>query len=538
MRKKTMPAGEYIFGRTRAAAAFTFVINLLILALNLVKARGISRVIMIAESGNVKKVVILSAVIIIVCLVGYTVKTVLSDKRENRLALSRHEIRKKTQENILEKSLTDINGAGVGETLENLTDDLNGAVSYYADMIPGIICAAVQTLFYSIYIGVLSPMMLAILAALALLQIVPPIIVERYMEKYYGETRDIEAEVTEEMISGYNGLAEIKRSNAIDKVTERFTRLHERVFLVDRKNQRLLQTENAMDNFVGNALTYGTYAILGAFAAFGMIEIDKALQMIIISGAFYGAVKQIFEQLPQMRVSKLALSRVNVWFEKETDAYGSKSAGGYIGFRDVSYAYPDSEDNIFSHLTLSIPEDRLSIVVGENGSGKSTLIKLLVGAVRPDSGEVSVFGCDPCRWSDEERARHIFFLSQSDPEFHITARELFGEFEEKSAGRCFENAGIFGLGEQALDTCIADLSGGERKKVFLCAALAADESVFLLLDEPTNSLDAEGVDILLSLLAKRRGGGLAVSHDQRIMRLDCPRFTVSEKGVLKGDEEA
>ena len=96
MRKKTMPAGEYIFGRTRVAAAFTFVINLLILALNLVKARGISRVIIIAEDGDVKGVAILSGAIIIVCLAGYAVKTFLSDRRENRLALSRHEIRKKT----------------------------------------------------------------------------------------------------------------------------------------------------------------------------------------------------------------------------------------------------------------------------------------------------------------------------------------------------------------------------------------------------------------------------------------------------------
>ena len=79
-----------------------------------------------------------------------------------------------------------------------------------------------------------------------------------------------------------------------------------------------------------------------------------------------------------------------------------------------------------------------------------------------------------------------------------------------------EFAKIFGLtNKQIEETLLSNLSGGERKKVFLSFAFAVDP-VYLLLDEPTNSLDPEGRRILTKLIQNRKNGAIIVSHSNEM----------------------
>lgn len=163
-------------------------------------------------------------------------------------------------------------------------------------------------------------------------------------------------------------------------------------------------------------------------------------------------------------------------------------------------------------------------------------MKFLIGWFSTEKGKISFCGMNPDLWSDEEREKFVFYLPQNDPGFHISAETLFCTFSPSRKEKCFQNANLFGLTEALLHTSIADLSGGERKKIFLSVAFSTDEDVFLLLDEPTNSLDKEGIDILISLLSHRRGA-LLITHNLRIQALPYPTYKVSEKGVTLLDEK-
>ena len=81
------------------------------------------------------------------------------------------------------------------------------------------------------------------------------------------------------------------------------------------------------------------------------------------------------------------------------------------------------------------------------------------------------------------------------------------------------NIAGFGLEKDILDQPIANLSEGERKKVFLSFALAEDTDL-MILDEPTNHLDLDGADYLLRFLRQYRGALLVSSHDDRIQELE------------------
>ncbi len=148
-------------------------------------------------------------------------------------------------------------------------------------------------------------------------------------------------------------------------------------------------------------------------------------------------------------------------------------------------------------------------VLGLNGSGKTTLLKLLAGIERPDSGRVATL-----------RNTAVAFVPQtSNLPDDRTVREAvlhtFGEAEHVWASDAAVREVLSGLGLPGigLDTALRTLSGGERRRVALAAALVTDADL-LALDEPTNHLDIEAVAWLAGHLQSRRGASVVVTHDR------------------------
>ena len=148
-------------------------------------------------------------------------------------------------------------------------------------------------------------------------------------------------------------------------------------------------------------------------------------------------------------------------------------------------------------------------VLGLNGSGKTTLLKLLAGIERPDAGRVATL-----------RNTAVAFVPQtSNLPDDRTVREAvlhtFGEAEHVWASDAAVREVLSGLGLPGigLDTSLRTLSGGERRRVALAAALVTDADL-LALDEPTNHLDIEAVAWLAGHLQSRRGASVVVTHDR------------------------
>ncbi|MEO6957222.1 MAG: ABC-F family ATP-binding cassette domain-containing protein [Antricoccus sp.] len=162
--------------------------------------------------------------------------------------------------------------------------------------------------------------------------------------------------------------------------------------------------------------------------------------------------------------------------------------------------------------------DRIG-VVGLNGAGKSTLLGVLSAQLAPDSGRVSY-----------RTGLHVAFVGQSDDfDYGTTIRQLVAPDSSTGAEydwakdprlrRVIEGLGLTALG---LDTTVDTLSGGERRRVGLAAALVSDVDL-LVLDEPTNHLDIEGVQWLADYLRAWRGAVVVVTHDRWFLDAVCTR---------------
>ena len=163
-------------------------------------------------------------------------------------------------------------------------------------------------------------------------------------------------------------------------------------------------------------------------------------------------------------------------------------------------------------------------VIGINGTGKSTFLKVLAGLVQPDSGrisrrpnlQVSYLPQNPEMDDDRTILEQVF--ASMPPQFRA-----LNEYEAKAM------LTKLGLGET--DRRIGTLSGGERRRAALCAALIHPADV-LVLDEPTNHLDTEMVAWLEDWLRRYKGGLVMVTHDRYFLERVVNHITELSRGKL------
>ena len=152
--------------------------------------------------------------------------------------------------------------------------------------------------------------------------------------------------------------------------------------------------------------------------------------------------------------------------------------------------------------------DRIG-VVGLNGGGKTTLLEVLTGIEPPDSGRVS-HNSDLRMAVVTQRAE----LNPQDTVADVVLKPLGLEtFEWASNAKVREVLGGIGVVDLGLDAKVGQLSGGERRRVNLAAALVRDLDL-IVLDEPTNHLDVEGVQWLAEHLLSRKVAIIVVTHDR------------------------
>lgn len=193
-----------------------------------------------------------------------------------------------------------------------------------------------------------------------------------------------------------------------------------------------------------------------------------------------------------------------------------KSKNVYIGSKIFECQYVSKafdEKVILKDFYYNFQRFEKMGIVGNNGTGKSTFIKMLLGEVAPDSGRFDVgdtvrfgyFSQDGMKFRDDQRVIDVIADIADYIDYgggkHITATQLLQHF-------------LF-TPEQQYDY-VYKLSGGERRKLYLCTVLMRNPN-FLVLDEPTNDLDIQTLEVLEEYLQDFPGCVIIVSHDRFFM---------------------
>ncbi|MBY0218291.1 ABC transporter ATP-binding protein [Paenibacillus illinoisensis] len=208
---------------------------------------------------------------------------------------------------------------------------------------------------------------------------------------------------------------------------------------------------------------------------------------------------------------------------------------------NVNYRYEGSSTYSLEHVTASIPAKGMTAIVGKSGAGKSTLIDLIMGLVRPESGQILIDGVPLSEEQLLAWRSSIGYVSQDPFLFHTSIRENLrlvdpdaSEEQMWQALQFSSSAAFVRKLPHGLDTMIGDrgirLSGGERQRLVLARAMLRNPSV-LILDEATSALDSENEQHIHDALERLKGHVtiIVIAHRLSTIRT-ADRVIVLEEG--------
>ena len=188
-----------------------------------------------------------------------------------------------------------------------------------------------------------------------------------------------------------------------------------------------------------------------------------------------------------------------------------------LNIEHISKIY--GEKTIFEDASFGIHEGDKIGIIGINGTGKTTLLRMVAGIEEPDAGQIV-----------RQNGLRIAYLPQN-PEFPQDATVSSYALRKSAETDWKVQSNLTKLGIAEYDTPLAQLSGGQRRKVAMAKVLASDFDV-LLLDEPTNHLDEEMIVWLEEYLREYRGVVLMVTHDRYFLDKVSNRILEIRRGNM------
>ena len=226
---------------------------------------------------------------------------------------------------------------------------------------------------------------------------------------------------------------------------------------------------------------------------------------------------------PQARGTK-AKYRIDAFYELEEKARQEKASGNvrlevkssYIGskiFEAKGICKRFGDLKIVEDFNYTFARYEKMGIVGNNGTGKSTFIKMLIGDVSPDSGRFDIGETVRFGYYSQDGLQFNEQMKVIDAVRNIAEEISLGDGRKLSASQFLQH---FLFTPETQHNYIYKLSGGERRRLYLCTVLISNPN-FLVLDEPTNDLDIVTLNVLEEYLRNFKGCVIVVSHDRYFM---------------------
>ena len=269
-------------------------------------------------------------------------------------------------------------------------------------------------------------------------------------------------------------------------------------------------------------------------------RLDNKRAEIMRANNLYRTELEWMRRMPQARGHK-AKSREDAFYELERVAKQRieerqvrlKSRNVYIGSKifECQYVSKSFDDTvILKDFYYNFSRFEKMGIVGNNGTGKSTFIKMLLGLVPPDSGKFDIGDTVTFGYFSQEG------LQFDEQQKVIDVVKDIAEYIDMGGGKHFTASQLlqyFLFTPEQQHNYVYKLSGGERRKLYLCTVLMKNPN-FLVLDEPTNDLDIVTLQILEEYLQDFPGCVIVVSHDRYFMDKIVDHLLVFEgDGVIK-----
>ncbi|PTA69920.1 MULTISPECIES: peptidase domain-containing ABC transporter [unclassified Stenotrophomonas] len=268
-------------------------------------------------------------------------------------------------------------------------------------------------------------------------------------------------------------------------------------------------------------------AVVAALMAMkGQFSAGMLVAFVAYADMFCARVGALIDRVADFGLLRVHLNRISdiaVEAPEHSGAMARLPSGEYgIDIKNIAFRYSDDLDWVLDGCSFSVSGGESVAIIGASGCGKTTLAKIILGLIRPTSGEIRIGGVDLDRVEPSRRRECFAAVLQEDCLFAGTIADNISFFDSSASANDVESAARFALIHEDIarmpmgyETMVGDmgsaLSGGQKQRIYLARALYR-KSKILLLDEATSHLDLEAERILgrnLSALGVTR---LVIAH--------------------------
>ena len=401
-----------------------------------------------------------------------------------------------------------------GKLKEIIVDQVDSMETTLAHLFPEMTANIVTPVLTVVYLFLLDwRLALLSLAVFPIAFVFMMMVMGGYAKDYEGAVKAT-TEMSGTMIEYINGIEVIK---AFNQGKASYTKLIDKVranaqYYYDWMRRSQLGMSMAYAFFPAQMLTILPFGWL--FYIHGSLTIETFVTVIILALGMAAPIVAAFNFVDTLAQVGTTVSQVDEILKAEEQEHGTQSVDlndHSIEVKNVSFAYHE-EKEILHGVTLSVPPNSMTALVGPSGSGKSTLAKLIAGFWDVKDGVITMGGHDLKEIPLHQLYDQAAFVSQDNYLFDDTVRENIRmgrrdatDAEVEAAAASAGCNSFIGELENGFDTVVggggAHLSGGERQRIAIARAMLKNAPI-IILDEATAYIDPENEAIIQKAVAK------------------------------------
>ncbi|PXW10777.1 ATP-binding cassette subfamily B protein [Chryseobacterium sp. CBTAP 102] len=328
-----------------------------------------------------------------------------------------------------------------------------------------------------------------------------------------------------------NGMQEIKMHNAEKQKRWDWEFLQVKLFKIRIKSLSLEQWQSVGGNFINQMKDILVSFLSAKLVLSGNLTLGMMLSVQYIIGQLNSPLLQLIDFIKQTQDAKISLERLGEIHDKDdeedkNEQYATDVPKQDIEIKDMSFRYIGSDVPVFENLSLTIPYQQTTAIVGASGSGKTTLLKLLMKFYDPDQGEIRIGNTNMKNISPRYWRDHCGVVMQEGYVFNDTIANniAVGEdhIDKQKLRRAVEIANIKDFIESlplSYNTKIGNegvgVSGGQKQRLFIARAVYKSPE-YILFDEATSALDANNEKVIMENLEQFFKGKTAVVIAHRL----------------------
>ena len=455
---------------------------------------------------------------LLTALGGYLIRTVLYNGALGISHKATFSILKTIRQQLLAKlprlPLGTVMDTSSGKLKETIVDQVEGMETTLAHLFPEMTANIVTPVLTIVYLFVLDwRLVLLSLAVFPIAFVFMMSVMGGYAKNYEGAVKAT-TEMSGTMIEYINGIEVIKAFNqgkaSYSKLTDKVRANAQYYYDWMRRSQ--LGMSMAYAFFPAQMLTILPFGWL--FYIRGTLSVETFVTVIILALGMAAPIVAAFNFVDTLALVGTTVSQVDEILKAEEQEHGAQSVSfsdHSVEVKDVSFGYHDDKE-ILHGVSLSVPQNSMTALVGPSGSGKSTLAKLIAGFWDVKNGTITMGGHDLKEIPLTELYDQVAFVSQDNYLFDDTVRENIRmgrrDATDAEVEAAAHNAGcdsFISELENGFDTAVggggAHLSGGERQRIAIARAMLKDAPI-IILDEATAYIDPENEAVIQSAVAK------------------------------------